>query len=208
MVISPSGAAPALTRGRGKGGGKVGRPKTKHARRAGGRHSKAKPFRTGRNHHHHDDVGGCGRQCVRKWVQIPRPPGPLAKFTVPTWVPIDALTPEERTLYIVAPEPTDAGTSTGNLLAPEATVGVNDPSALGAPSPTSSTPARNVEGTHSNPVLIDIVNANECGDLSNVSTGPETTIQISNQHSLDNPRQQHEVDPSQQALPLTESSIG
>jgi hypothetical protein len=90
MVIGPSDAAPALTRGRGK----VGRPaKTKHARRSASRHHKARTFRSGTAA---NEPGGA----AKRWIQIVRKPGPSARFAVPTWVAVDKLTPEERQRYI------------------------------------------------------------------------------------------------------------
>ena len=38
-------------------------------------------------------------KAARKWIQVKRPPAPGARFFIPTWVPVDELTPEEEVKY-------------------------------------------------------------------------------------------------------------
>ncbi|KAL7575991.1 hypothetical protein ACA910_000779 [Epithemia clementina (nom. ined.)] len=40
------------------------------------------------------------RKRAKSWVEVPRPPGPGIRFLVPTWIPVDDLTAQEREKYL------------------------------------------------------------------------------------------------------------
>jgi hypothetical protein len=65
-------------------------------------------------------------KAARKWIQVKRPPAPGARFFIPTWVPVDELTPEEEVEYrsqIAEESPAPSGTGDIEMASADASKG-------------------------------------------------------------------------------------
>ena len=102
---------------------------------------------------------------ARKWIQVMRPPAPNARFVVPTWVPIDELTPEEKRKYDPQEEETLAPSEIGDTEMTAKSTQQTETMAVSATAATS-------ENSHTEMMAVD----------AEVSENAEKTIEIAATH--------------------------